>query len=218
MNRFIKFGGAMARPIYGYIVPEDARTYDDWAKDEAAVTVYAEWFRRLAEDPNCLKLADWLNATGTPTGPYCRSDKWTGKMVRRITENTVLKGLPERGRRHTVKVHETGRRVSVPNPKGPKSRACPHLEFIPPDTFDQVNALLIATNSGFGRKPVNGLDPLYRVPRTRSRFPGGVARCSYCGREYVWGANGVAENLMCNAARSWNCWNAVGFHSEPQPA
>lgn len=29
MNRFTKFGGAMAREIYGYIVPEDAKTYDD---------------------------------------------------------------------------------------------------------------------------------------------------------------------------------------------
>ena len=29
-NRFEKFGGAMARPIFGYIVPENAETYDEW--------------------------------------------------------------------------------------------------------------------------------------------------------------------------------------------
>ena len=35
-NRFQKFGGAMARPIAGYIVSKEAKTYDDWLKDPAA--------------------------------------------------------------------------------------------------------------------------------------------------------------------------------------
>jgi hypothetical protein len=29
-NRFLKNGGAMARPIAGYVVPDAAETYDDW--------------------------------------------------------------------------------------------------------------------------------------------------------------------------------------------
>jgi site-specific DNA recombinase len=219
MNRFVKFGGAVARPIFGYIVPQversdddDAPTYDEWRKDEAATSVYQEWFRRLLAKPNCSAVADWLNGNNVPTGPYCRGDIWTGKMVRRITENTILKGLPERGRKHTVKYHEFGKRVSVPNPKGPRVRECPHLAFVDPDLFDEVNALLDATNSGCGRKLVNGVDPLHRVPRNRSRFPGRFARCAYCGREYVWGGNGVAANLMCNGSRSWQCWNSIGFN------
>lgn len=113
LNRFEKFGGAMAREIYGYIVPKDAKTYGDWKIDELAIPVYREWFRRLREKPNCSAIADWLNATGVPTGPYCRSQRWTGAMVRRISRNTILKGMPERGRKHTIKNYGTGRRVSV---------------------------------------------------------------------------------------------------------
>ena len=110
MNRFEKFGGAMARPIYGYILPAGAKTYDDWTIEDSAIAIYREWFRRLRELPNCCAVADWLNSLNIPTGRYCRSKIWTGKMVRRITENPLLKGLPERGRKHTVKHNESGHR------------------------------------------------------------------------------------------------------------
>ena len=66
----------------------------------------------------------------------------------------------------------------------------------------------------YRRKPVNGEDPLTRVPRKDSRFPGGSARCWYCGRRFVWGANGVAGHLQCNGSREWHCWNAVGIDGE----
>ena len=45
----------------------------------------------------------------------------------------------------------------------------------------------------------------------RARFPGQHARCWYCGRVCVWGANGVSENLMCSGSREWRCWNSIGF-------
>jgi hypothetical protein len=214
MNRFTKFGGATARPIFGYVVPPDAHTYADWRKDEAATAVYEEWFRLLRAKPNCSAVADWLNATAAPIGPYCRGKKWTGQMVRRITQNPLLKGMPERGRRHTVKHHESGRRVEVPNPKGAKVWACPHLAFVTPDEFDEVNALVDAANDGAGRKPRGPVAPPHRVLRDRTLFPGRSARCAYCGREYVWGGNGITANLMCNGARAWECWNSIGFNGE----
>jgi site-specific DNA recombinase len=50
MNRFRKFGGAPARPVAGYVVPPDAKTYTDWRKLDAATPVIAEglriWARR----------------------------------------------------------------------------------------------------------------------------------------------------------------------------
>ena len=211
MNRFKKFGGATARPIYGYVVPPDAKTYDDWKKDDDATRIYGEWFRRLRADPNCSAVADWLNAALVPTGPYARRKTWDGKMVRRVSGNPVLKGMPGRGFKQTVKHHETGRRVPVPSPDGPVFRDCPHLAHVDPDVWDAVNAALKAANAGFGRKPVNGTDPRYRVPKKRTRFPGQHAVCWYCGRQYVWGGNGVAENLMCPGARESRCWNSVGF-------
>ena len=211
MNRFEKFGGAMARPIFGYIVPEGAKTYDDWTIEDSAIPIYRDWFRRLREVPNCCAVADWLNSLSIPTGRYCRSRIWSGKMVRRITENPLLKGLPERGRKHTVKHNESGHRVSVPSPDKPKIRPCPHLEIISPDEFDTVNAIVDAANKHCGRKPVNGVDPLLRSSRKRSRFPGHFADCVYCGREYTWGANGITDQLQCKGSRAWTCWNSVGM-------
>jgi hypothetical protein len=202
MNRFAKFGGATARPIYGYVVPEGAKTYAGWQKDPEATEVYTEWFRRLRENPNCSAVADWLNEKAVPTGPYARKKTWDGAMVRRVTRNPILKGMPGRGFKHTVKHHETGRRISVKNPNGPKYQDFAHLAHVDPVEFDEVNALVEEAYKGKGRKPVNGHDPLLGVPRKRTRFPGQHARCWYCGWQYVWGGNGMAENLMCNGSRA----------------
>ena len=211
MNRFKLGRGATARPIYGYVIPDGAKTYDDWRKDPAATAVYREWFLRLKEDRNCSAVADALNAKKIPTGPYARRKTWDGKMVRRVTSNPVLKGSPGRGFKHTIKHHESGRRVSVTNPNGPTFREHPNLAHLDADLFDEVNRLLDEENKGFGRKPVNGADPLRGMPKKRTRFPGQHARCWYCGRPYVWGGNGVNENLMCSGAREWKCWNSIGF-------
>ncbi len=211
MNRFTKFGGATAREIYGYIKPEGSKTYEDWKKDPAAEPIYEEWKRRLLETSNCSAVADWLNQQGVPTGKYSRRKSWNGAMVRRITANPLLKGMPRRGRTHTVKHHETGRRVSVKNPKGPCYFECPHLAFWTAEEFDELNALLDKSNQHFQRKRVNGTDPLLHVSRKRTRFPGQHACCWYCGRQYVWGGNGVKENLMCSGSRERRCWNSIGF-------
>lgn len=212
MNRFIKLGGATALEIFGFVKPEGAKTYDEWKKESSVQAIYDEWLRILRETLNCSAVADWLNQESIPPGKYARREKWDGKMVRRITRNPLLKGLPGRGFKHTVKHHETGRRVAVPNPRGPHFKECPHLAFWPAADFDDINARLEARNKGFGRKRVNGEDPLARVPRKRTRFPGQFAKCWYCGRQYMWGGNGVNENLMCKGPREWHCWNSIGFN------
>lgn len=216
MNRFKKFGGATPCEIYGYIKPPDAKTFEDWHKDDAATPVIREALCLLKATLNCSAVADWLNQQRVPVGKYCgrrghRRKRWTGAMVRRYFGNPLLKGLPGRGFRHTIKHHETGRRISVPNPKGPIFRECPHLAHVDPAEFDEVNAMLKAKNDKYHRKSVNGFDPLWRVPRKRTVFPGQHAFCWYCGSHYVWGGNGVTRNLMCSASRDWRCWNSVGF-------
>src|SRR5262245_33709254 len=211
MNRFIKLGGATPLRIFGYLKPQGARTYDDSQNDPGATPIYQEWFRRLRKSLNCSAVADWLNQLGVAPGTYCRRQSWNGAMVRRLTRNPLLKGMPGRGFRHTVKHHETGRRVSVKNPKGPQFRDYPALAHVEPALWDEVNALLDAQNGRYRRQPVGGEDPLAGVPRKRTRFPGQCARCWYCGRHCVWGGNGLTQNLMCSGAREWACWNSVGF-------
>ncbi len=211
MNRFLKFGGAMAREIFGFIVPDDATTYDDWQKDLTLTPIIREAAKRLRATLNCSAVADWLNAEGVPVGPYCRNKRWNGSMVRRFFGNSVLKGMPGRGFKKTIKHHETGRRVSVPNPKGPNYREYPELAHLDADEFDELNAALSERNAPIKRKHVDGQDPLFGHPRKRTVFPGQHARCWYCGRQYIWGANGLTENLMCSGAREWRCWNSIGF-------
>lgn len=217
MNRFLKFGGATARPIAGYIVPEEAETYADWQRDERATPVIAAGLNLLKKSGNYSEVAEYFNTTqfeggaGFPTGPYCRRRSWDGSMVARFYRNRTLGGAPGRGFRHTRKVHETGQRVSVPNPDGPHFIECPHLAHVDLAELDAVNALIREAHKGFGRKKVNGRDPLARVARKDSRFPAPVATCAYCGRRCVWGGNGIKAHLMCSGAREYRCWNSIGI-------
>lgn len=168
MNRFRKFGGAMARPIAGYIVPPDAETYSDWKKVDAATPVIAEGLRVLKDTLNGEAGAEYFNSvpweagTGFPPGPYCRrklpdgtilrTRKWNGKMFLRFVRNRLLGGAPGRGFRHTVKHHESGRRVSVPNLKGPSFGEYPHLAHVDLAELDAVIASLKKQNGKLGRR------------------------------------------------------------------
>lgn len=212
MNRFKKYGAITPCETYGYIKPPGSKTFDDWCKDDAATPIIKEGARRLKETLNCSAVGDWFNQQGVPVGKYCRRKTWNGAMVRRYYGNPILKGMPGRGFRHTEKRHETGRRVSVKNPKGPIFRECPHLAHLDVIEFDELNALLEAKNDKHRRKLVNGIDPLWQVSRKRTVFPGQHARCWYCGWHCVWGGNGVTGNLMCFASRQWHCWDSFGFH------
>ena len=116
-------------------------------------------------------MADWLNQQGVPVGEYCRRKKWYGAMVRRYYANPILKGMPCRGTRHTVKYHEKGSRVSEKNPKGPTYRECPHLAHIDPAEFDELNVLLNAKNDKYppkacewSRSPLEGVAQADGVP------------------------------------------------------
>jgi hypothetical protein len=133
-------------------------------------------------------------------------------MVLRLFGNPLLKGMPARGNRDTVKHHESGMRKSVPNPAGPDFRELPHLAHLDPDEFDELSEALRAANAKYRRNGENGVDPRAHVPKKRTRFPGQHATCWYCGRQYVWGGNGITANLMCNGAREWACWNSIGFN------
>jgi site-specific DNA recombinase len=223
MNRFRKYGGATALVPPGYIkppreqtedgTPTNTRTYAEWLMDDSLTEKIRFGAQLLFETLNCSAVADWFNQNGMPLGKYARgkNKKWDGHAVRRFYSNPILKGFPRRGDRHTIKHHETGRRISVPNPKGPIYFECPHLAHLEPAFFDELNARLAARNQSRGRKPVNGADPRFRVPRKRTRFPGQFATCWYCGRHYLWGGNGQAHTLMCSGARRWECWNSIAI-------
>ena len=210
-NRFSKFGGATSRPIFGYIVSADARTFDDWRKDPNAEPIIAAVIRILRETLNCSYAADRLNTLAVPTGPYTRTQRWTGRLVRNMVRNPLLKGQACRGVRHTVKHHETGRRVAVKNPNGPKYYPCPHLAYLSEDEFADLNARLDEKHKGYGRKPVDGRDLRQGVLKCRTRWPGQHVSCAVCNGRYVWGGHGVKDHLMCTNSRGYQCWNVASF-------
>ncbi len=209
MNRFRKFGGSMARPIYGYQVPDGAKSYDDWLKDPPAERHILEGARILRTTLNGNAVADYFNTHGVPVGPYARNDRWDGVMALRLYRNPLLKGIAVRGRNHTVKNHATGRRVQKRNPKGPTFYPCPHLAYFTEADFDDLVERLHTANEHFRRKKVNGVDPRANVARKRTRFPGQHARCWYCGRNFNWGGNGITGHLMCSGSHSYSCWNSI---------
>ena len=194
-NRFRKFGGPTGRPIAGYIVPEGAKTYAEWRKDETATPVIQQGKEILKKDLDYSPVADFFNEQNFPVGPYCRRTKWDGKMVRRFYSNSLLKGKPQRGAKHTVKKYDTGRRVSVTNPNGPNYFDAPHLAHMSEEEFDELQKLLAAAHAHHGRPKLNGVDPLLGRPRKHSQFPGLHSQCWYCGCHYVWGGNGITGTL-----------------------
>ena len=191
MNRFKKYGQVAKRPITGYVVPDDAQSYDDWKKDESLTEKIQEGARRLRQSLNCSAVADWFNEIGFPLGRFARRKEWNGGKVRHYFSNPILKGMPQRGKMHSVKHHGSGKRRSVKNPKGPTYYEAPHLAHLDPVEFDDLNAALAKNNAHCRRHTVNGHDPRGGVSRKRSRFPGRRARCMYCGRQFVWGGNGI---------------------------
>lgn len=216
-NRFRSFGGATARPIYGYIVPEKTSpdqsvTYSDWKIDPTATTWIQQGAQMLLDTLNASVVADWLTENDVPDGPYTRRKGWTGARVLNFFRNPLLKGQPGRGYKHTVKHHQSGRRIVVNNPDGPIYFDAPHLAHLDATLFDQLNSALRRQNAKHKRPLVNGVDPRAGVSKKRTRFPGQFAHCHYCGRQCHWGGNGISENLMCSGARHYNCWNSVGFN------
>jgi hypothetical protein len=211
MNRFRKFGQPTGRPIAGYIVPDGVKSYDGWVRDEQWEALIREEAELLRRTLDCAIVADNFNTRGFPIGKYALRKDWNGPMVRKFYGNSLLKGMPQRGAKHTVKHHGTGRRVSVKNPKGPTFYKAPHLAFFSEEEFDSLNALLDAANEHHRRKPANGCDPLRRRSRKDSQFPAMHSRCWYCGCHHVRGANGITNHLMCSNAREWHCWHSLGF-------
>lgn len=209
MNRFKKTGATAKRNIMGYIVPEEAKSFDDWVKDLEMEKFIHEGAQILRKTLNGEDVADYFRKNSVPVGPYAKNDDWDGTMALRYYRNPILKGMPQRGRMATVKHHGSGKRPSKKNPKGPNYYAAPHLAFFEPTEFDDLVALLAESNANYCRKQVNGVDPRANVSRKRTRFPGQHVRCWYCGRTYNWGGNGDIGHLMCSGSHKYRCWNSI---------
>ena len=150
-----------------------------------------EWFERLDRGDTFSEIADWLNSQGVPTGPFCRSERWTCAMVGRITRNPILKGVRERNRKESKRFNKTGKHKSVnAKPEDLLERICPHLAFFEAAYYDRVLAKVKARNAKYRRTARTGAEPVANRPKKRMRYPGQSIRCGVCGRPFVFGAHG----------------------------
>ncbi|HUQ72181.1 MAG TPA: recombinase family protein, partial [Planctomycetaceae bacterium] len=169
-------------------------------------------FRRLEDGAPFTEIADWLNSQGVPTGPYCRSDKWTVHMLGRLVRNPLLKGVRVRNRKMGRRINKSGRRKAIDAPPEEwLERRCPHLAFFNEPYFEHVLALIKQRNAGRGRpKNASGADVRTNVPRKQTEFPAQHARCGICGR-VLWQASLSAgrKQATCSGALRYHCWNAT---------
>jgi hypothetical protein len=210
-NRFVQ-GGVIQFTIFGYIKPLGARNDGELQKDPAAEAILKKWFERLDRGDTFSDIADWLNSLGVPTGPFCRSKRWTCAMVGRITRNRILKGVRERNRKESKRFNKTGKHKAVnAKPEDLLERNCPHLAFFDAAYFDRVVAKVNARNAKYRRNGKCGAEPRVNVPKKRIRYPGQSVRCGICGSLLVFGAHGQTEHLMCTGAREYRCWNGISL-------
>ena len=208
-NRF-QNGGIVGCVPYGYHKPRLGCTDAEVSILPEAQAIYDEWFERLGEGQTFREVCDWLNENNVPTGRWCRSEKWTPKMVARVTFNTILKGDRRRNDRVTYRVNKTGRPKTKPAPESEKLvRHCPHLIIIEPERYDRITRKVKQRNAKYRRSDSVRNDPRAGIPKRATRFPGQLCRCGVCGRLFVFGGHGKKDRLMCNGVRDRVCWNAL---------
>jgi len=208
-HRFAQ-GEVVQCPIFGYVKPQGAKNDDDLQKDPAAEPIFEEWFRRLDDGAAYSEISDWLNENGVHTGPYCRCDKWSGKMVARITKNPILKGLRVRNNMKSKRVNKSGKYKSVKaRPDERLERCCPHLAFFEPQYYDRVIRKVKQRNAGCRPGRPGSKHPCSGRPKKRTVWPGQHIFCGICGRLYRYGGHGQNDHLLCRGAYEYRCWNAI---------
>jgi DNA invertase Pin-like site-specific DNA recombinase len=210
-NRFMQ-GGVFQFTIFGYIKPHPGATDAEVTKDPAAEPVYEKWFSLLEQGASFQEVADWLNDEKVPLGKYCRSTRWSGTMVGRITRNPILKGIRRRNQRVTIRENRSGRHKTIPAPDAEKLyREVPHLAFIDKERFDRLNRKLHLENAMFkSSKRTNRTG----LSKKDTRWPGQHLRCGICGRLYVFGGHGMKERMMCHGVRNRLCWNSMSVSGD----
>ncbi len=208
-NRFLT--GDMVRCLpAGYIKPFPGANESQCSKDPKAEAVFDEWFTRLEREQSFSEVASWLNSIEFPTGKHVKKTMWDGTRVGQVTRNPILKGLRVHNQRMTRRINKTGKRKSVMAPPAELlTRNAPHLAFIETERYDRVIRLINNRNEKFrkGREFAKNGRPM--GTRNDSRWPSQHVRCGICGRKYVLGGHGQKERMMCDGARSYQCWNAM---------
>ncbi len=206
-------GGALACPIYGYRKKLGATSDADLEKIPEAQPVYDQIFEKLENGASYSEVADFLNDSGIKPGAHCRLKKWDCRMVARLVLNPIVKGVRIRNRKESKRINKTGVHQSVNAPRHMLlERRCPHLEFIDPERFDRLGAMLKEKNATCARGRLAKLrDSRKGISKKSTIWPGQHLRCGICNRIFYWGGHGAKNRMMCAGCRDYRCWNSVSI-------
>lgn len=207
-------GGMVLHTSYGYrkLTVEEASsgTYGPpglrLAKVEAATPIIREIRERILRGDSYASIATWLNDQGIPTGPKCRTKRWTGRLVAELMRNPILQGVRRfRVVQHEL-VYETGEHRRVRN-AAPEVETIAELAHLSPTEQVELWAVMdqYAPSSQENGRPGRS--------RRDSFWPGQHLRCAICGAVCYWCPN---NRLKCSNARPEiaTCWNQTLVDAE----
>jgi DNA invertase Pin-like site-specific DNA recombinase len=213
-NRFTQ-GGIIQTLIACYEKPEGAKNLSEIRKFPEWEPIVEGIFDRLENDWSYSEVADWLNEQSVPTGRWCTMKTWDCAKVIRVVHCTMLKGIRTRNKKVSKRDNKTGRRkpVNAP-PKDWLEYPCPHLAFVSAERYDRLIAKLKEKNACYRAGKKNGIDNRLGRSKKRTVWPGQHVTCGVCGRNYVYGGNGLIRHLACRGSKEYKCWNSISFDAE----
>jgi len=214
-NRFMQ-GTIIKTFVYGYVKPLGAKTDADIYKDPNTIQVMEQIVQMLEAEASYAEVADWLNETKVPPSRWCKRPKWDASMVKNLVFNPILKGLRRWNQKISRRNNRTGRYVSEKAPEEEHLfREIPHLAFFKAERYDRLIDKLSLRGERYRNKKLAksmGNAVAEACPTSRTVWPGQHVTCGVCGRHFVWGGHGPADNMICSGVRDYACWNVVSFN------
>ena len=206
-------GGMVQKVKFGYrkLTPSEAKDGTHGpvglavARDRSCTPIIEEMASRAKRGDSFVSIAEWLNSGSVDPPPYATGNRWTGRLVKDLLRDPILKGVRVFRRTLSRPVFRTGRYRRVQN-DSPETALHPELAHLTTSDFDELQDILDRREAAYGG--AKGRDhPLYGRSRKRSLWPAQHARCSICG-DMLYRFD--TDYLKCkNSGRNSadRCWN-----------
>lgn len=125
-------------------------------------------------------IADFLETSGIPPGPYCRCGHWNGKLVVNLVRDDILMGVRSFGKTKGRRNFKSGKIKHGRNDDGPEKICYQELAHLTPEEYRELEQY-VAFRAARQVVKKGREHPRYNVPRHKAIFPGQHMRCWLCG-------------------------------------
>jgi hypothetical protein len=215
-------GGMVMKTKFAYrkLTPEEAATGEfgpvglriakvgDWTP------IIREMRRRILAGHTDRMVAQWLNDSGIPPGPYATTGKWTGRLVRDFLNDPLLSGQRTFRKSLSRMYYGSGKYKAQKNPAPLQEERNADLAHFSVEEHESLLAHYAARRErNRGRQLKGSSSPLWNQPRDVSLWPGQSLTCGACGSVfYQVGAVMKCRNAL--PAGLQTCWNHVVVRTE----